>query len=72
VAELRGSEEGADGLVGRAGVAEAVQPQHEAPVASSHAGGVDELGGEGGRRHAAAESDGDDGGGAGYSWAGPG
>jgi hypothetical protein len=62
VAELRGSEEGADGLVGRAGVAEAVQPEHEAPVAPRHAGGMDELGGEVGRQSAAAESDGDDGG----------
>lgn len=28
--ELRGGEEGADGLVGGAGVAETVQPEHEA------------------------------------------
>jgi hypothetical protein len=42
-AELRGSEEGADGLVGRTGVAEAVQTQHEAPAASRHVGGCDEM-----------------------------
>lgn len=54
-AELRGGEEVADGLVGRAGVAQAVQPQHEAPVASRHVGGGDELGRKPGRRRAAAE-----------------
>lgn len=53
--ELRGGEEVADGLVGRAWVAEAVQPQHETPVASCHVGGGDELGGKPGRRRAAAE-----------------
>ena len=53
--ELRCGEEVADGLVGRAGVAEAVQPQHEAPVASRHVGGGDELGRKHGRRRAAAE-----------------
>jgi hypothetical protein len=42
-AELRGSEEGADGLVGRTGVAEAVLTQHEAPAASRHVGGCDEM-----------------------------
>lgn len=60
-AELRGGEEGADGLVGRAGVAEAVQPQHETPVAARHRAG-DELGGEAGQRCAAAEGGGEEGG----------
>jgi len=61
-AELRGGEKVADGLVGRAGVAEAVQPQHEAPVPSRHVGGGDELGRKAGRRRAAAEGSGEEGG----------
>jgi hypothetical protein len=61
-AELRGGEEVADGLVGRAGVAEAVQPQNEAPVASHHVGGGDELGRKAGRRRAAAKGGGEEGG----------
>jgi len=48
--ELRGREEVADGLVGWARIAEAVQPQYEAPVASRHVGGGDELCGKPGRR----------------------
>lgn len=61
MAELRRGEEGADGLVGGAGVAEAVQPQHEAPVAGRHGAG-EELIGEPGRLRAAAEGGGEEGG----------
>lgn len=63
-AELRRGEEVADGLVGRAGVAESVQPQHEAPVAGRRRrhGRGDEAGGEAGGRRAAAEGGGEEGG----------
>lgn len=60
-AELRRGEEGADGLVGGAGVAEAVQPQHEAPVAGRH-GTRNELVGEAWLLRAAAEGGGEQGG----------
>lgn len=54
MAELRRGEEGADGLVGGAGVAEAVQPQHEAPVAGRHGAGEAGRRSEAARREAAA------------------
>lgn len=65
VIELRGREEGADGLVSGAGVAQAVEPENEATGGGGHGAVREQTSGsaldEGGEEGGGGEGDGDEG-----------